>query len=261
MSARMPVLFLGHGSPMNAIADNPYTRALGALAAKIPKPRAVVCVSAHWMTEGTWLTAMEKPKTIHDFYGFPEELFAVQYPAPGSPEIAREIVESTADARINPDREMWGLDHGSWSVLRHMYPNADVPVLQLSLHMEKPAPYHFEVGRALRHLRDRGILLVASGNVVHNLRVIRWEAAAQAYPWAVVFDDWLKERLEKREFTQLVEPIESQGAAARMAIPTWEHYYPLLYALGASTEEDQLFFDYEGIENGSISMRCLRFQV
>jgi 4,5-DOPA dioxygenase extradiol len=244
---------------MNAIADNAYTRTLNALGKRLPRPKAVLCVSAHWMTEGTWVTAMPKPKTIHDFYGFPEELFAVQYPAPGSPETAEFISGNCGDAKINLDREMWGLDHGTWSVLRHLYPAADIPVLQMSLHMEKPASYHFELGRKMRGLRDHGILIVGSGNVVHNLRRIQWDPKAPPFPWAVQFDGWLKERLEKREFEPAIEPIAAIGEPAQMSIPTWEHYFPMHYVLGASTPEEALRFEYEGLENGSISMRSFSF--
>lgn len=256
---RLPVLFIGHGSPMNAIADNSYSRTLNALGKRLPRPKAVLCVSAHWMTEGTWVTAMPKPKTIHDFYGFPEELFAVQYPAPGSPELADFISKNCEDAQINLDREAWGLDHGTWSVLRHLYPAADIPVLQLSLHMERPSEYHFELGKKMRALRDHGILILGSGNVVHNLRKIQWDPKAPAFPWAVEFDGWLKERLEKREFQPLVDPMQSIGEPAKLSIPTWEHYFPMNYILGASTPEDALKFEYEGLENGSISMRSFSF--
>lgn len=255
---RMPVLFIGHGSPMNAIDDNGYTRAVRKLGANLPRPKAILVISAHWMTEGTWITAMEKPKTIHDFYGFPQALFDVQYPAPGSPEIAKLIRESVPDPKIHADTEMWGLDHGAWSVLRHLYPQADVPVMQLSLHMEQPAEYHFQLGRQLARLRDEGVLLLGSGNLVHNLRRIRWEAHVQPFDWAVEFDEWIKEKITQRDFAALMRDFRSTEAG-RLSVPTLEHYLPLLYVLGAADEKDELRFEYEELQNGSISMRSFSF--
>jgi 4,5-DOPA dioxygenase extradiol len=254
----MPVLFIGHGSPMNAIDDNGYTRAVRKLGANLPRPKAILVISAHWMTEGTWITAMEKPKTIHDFYGFPQALFDVQYPAPGSPEIAKLIRESVPDPKIHADTEMWGLDHGAWSVLRHLYPQADVPVMQLSLHMEQPAEYHFQLGRQLARLRDEGVLLLGSGNLVHNLRRIRWEAHVQPFDWAVEFDEWIKEKITQRDFAALMRDFRSTEAG-RLSVPTLEHYLPLLYVLGAADEKDELRFEYEELQNGSISMRSFSF--
>jgi len=166
---RMPVIFIGHGSPMNAVRDTPFTRKLGELGKRLPRPKAVLCISAHWMTEGTWVTHMQNPKTIHDFYGFPQELFDIQYPAPGDPGTAERISRNSSDPSIHPDNELWGLDHGTWSVLRHMYPAADVPVLQLSLNIIQGPEFHFALGKKLAHLRDEGILIVGSGNIVHNL--------------------------------------------------------------------------------------------
>jgi 4,5-DOPA dioxygenase extradiol len=244
---------------MNAIQENEFSEALAGLGRKLPKPRAVLCVSAHWMTEGTWITAMPKPKTIHDFYGFPDELFAVQYPAPGSPEIADEIVRTVSSVKINLDKEMWGLDHGTWAVLRHIYPDASIPVLQLSLHMEKPSLYHYELGEKLRVLRDQGILILGSGNVVHNLRTIQWERKAPPFPWAVEFDEWLKNKMDAADFKPLIDPLVSQGVAAKLSIPTWEHYYPFLYVLGAAMPGEKPVYVYEGIENASISMRAVSF--
>lgn len=257
-SLRMPALFIGHGSPMNAIAENDYTRALRVLGQRLPRPQAILCVSAHWMSEGTWITHMERPRTIHDFYGFPQELFEVQYPAPSSPRIAELIQARIKDPEIHLDREMWGFDHGTWSVLRHMYPGADVPVLQLSIHIEQPSEYHFLLGQQLRSLRDEGILIVGSGNIVHNLRRIRWEADAAPFDWAVEFDTWVKERLLARDTKTLVTHATSSDAG-RLSIPTPDHWYPFLYILGCADESDELHFDYEEIQNGSISMRSVRF--
>jgi len=253
---RAPVLFIGHGSPMNALDDNSFTRSLGRMRGLYPHPKAILCVSAHWMTEGTWVTHMRKPKTIHDFYGFPEELFAIQYPAPGSPEIAEMVSATVTDPKVHADDEMWGLDHGTWSVLRHVFPDAKIPVLQLSIYMAQPPEYHYRIGKQLRKLRDHGILIVGSGNIVHNLRQIRWEADAKPFDWAVEFDEWVKARLEKRDFKALVNDF-AKSPSGRLSVPTPDHYYPLLYTLGAMEEGDQLRFEYEGIQNGSISMRAL----
>jgi 4,5-DOPA dioxygenase extradiol len=255
---RMPVVFIGHGSPMNALADNVFTRRLGALGRRLPKPRAILCVSAHWVTAGTFITRMAKPKTIHDFYGFPPDLFAVQYPAPGSVEIADLIRSTVADPLIQPDEQDWGLDHGAWSILRHMYPEADIPVLQLSIDGTRHDEHHFDLGRRLMPLRDQGILILGSGNIVHNLNLINWDAGAPPYPWAVQFDNWVAACLEKREFKPLYDDILS-SEAARLSIPTPEHYRPLLYVLGAVDGDDTLRVEHEGIEHGSISMRCISF--
>jgi 4,5-DOPA dioxygenase extradiol len=254
---RLPVLFLGHGNPMNAIEDNPFTRSLARLGLEIPRPKAILCVSAHWMTEGTWVTHMPQPKTIHDFYGFPQPLFDVRYPAPGDPRAAELVREVVREPKIQLDEEMWGFDHGSWAVLRHMYPEADVPLLQLSVYMEMPPEYHLRVGEALRGLRERGVLIVGSGNIVHNLREIDFEDKAKAYDWAVEFDAWVKERLEARDYTGLASDQAIQTRAGRLSVPSPDHWYPLLYTLGAADPADRLRFEYEGIEHGSISMRCL----
>lgn len=257
-TVKMPVLFLGHGSPMNAIADNNFTRTLGALGHKIPKPTAILCVSAHWMSEGSWITGMENPKTIHDFYGFPQALFDVQYNAAGSPEIAKLIQNEVKDPRINIDHEMWGLDHGTWSVLRHMYPEADIPVLQLSIYMEQPPEYHVKLGEELRKLREKGVLIVGSGNIVHNLRRIVWDANAKPYDWALEFDQYVKSKLEQRDFKALQDDV-LKSEAGRLSIPTPDHWYPLLYTIGASDKNDSMKFEYEEMQNGSISMRCVSF--
>ena len=257
-TARMPVIFIGHGNPMNAIAKNAFTASLNKLGEKIPKPKAVLCISAHWMSEGTWVTHMPQPKTIHDFYGFPKELFDVEYPAPGSPEIAELIKDTIPRSRIHLDDELWGLDHGTWSVLRHLYPNADVPVIQLSLYMENTAEYHFELGKNLRKFRDQGILIVGSGNIVHNLQTLKWEEGAKPYDWAIEFDEWVKEKIVARDFVSLVNHA-TDSPAGKLSIPSPDHWYPLLYTLGAADENDVLKFEYEGIENGSISMRTLSF--
>ncbi len=254
---KMPVLFIGHGSPMNAIIDNPYTQALNRLGQTFPRPTAILVISAHWMSEGTWVTEMPKPKTIHDFYGFPQALFDIQYPAPGSPELAQLVQDTVIDPKVNLDTEMWGLDHGTWAVLRHMYPKADIPVVQLSIYMEQPPEYHVKVGQQLAKLRERGVLILGSGNLVHNLRQIRWEAGAAPHDWALEFDEWLKQKLENRDFDSVLNKFH-ETEAGRLSIPTMEHYYPIHYVLGAADKTDKLSFVYEELQNGSISMRSVQ---
>ena len=257
-TTRQPVLFLGHGSPMNAIEDNVFTRTLSALGARLPRPEAVLCVSAHWQTRGSLVTGMAAPRTIHDFGGFPEALYKVRYPAPGSPALAALVRETVGPATVSIDESEWGLDHGSWSVLRHLYPKADVPVVQLSVDAGAPARRHFELGEKLRPLREKGILILGSGNIVHNLRRIAFEEDAAPESWAVEFDAWVKGRLEKRDFDALLGDLAAAPSGA-LAVPTPDHYDPLLYILGASDAGDKLRFEYEGIQNGSISMRSVSF--
>jgi 4,5-DOPA dioxygenase extradiol len=253
----MPLLFLGHGSPMNAIENNSYTQMLAGLSSTIEKPKAILVVSAHWATEGIFVTAKKQPKTIHDFAGFPDELFAVQYPAPGDVELANRISEKVTNPKIHKDAFDWGLDHGTWSVLRHIYPKADIPVLQLSLDLSQSAEFHFEMGRSIEFLRQEGVLIVGSGNIVHNLRKISWISSAAPFDWAVEFDDWAKARLVAKDFTSLViEPLQSK--AGQLSVPTWEHYLPLLSILGAAETNESLNFIFEGFQNASISMRSFR---
>lgn len=254
-SEKMPTLFIGHGSPMNAISENRYTQTLKKLGEDLPRPQAILVVSAHWMTEGTWITGMPKPKTIHDFYGFPQALFDVQYPAPGQPQLAEQVERTLPD--VHADTEAWGLDHGTWSVLRHMYPEADIPVVQLSLYMAKPAEYHFELGRQLRQLRNKGVLILGSGNLVHNLGKIRWSDSAEPYDWAIEFDEWLKAQLLQRNVRALMQDFQ-QSEIGRLSVPTLDHYLPMLYVLGAADEKEELSFEYESVDNGSISMRSFK---
>lgn len=255
---KMPVLFFGHGSPMNAIETNSYTQTLNKIGEGLPTPKAILVISAHWMTKGTWVTAMKRPKTIHDFHGFPEELYQVQYPAPGSPEFAKLIQQSLEGRSLGLDSQEWGLDHGTWSVLRHLFPQADVPVLQLSMDMTKPADYHFKLGQELAGLRQKGVLLIGSGNIVHNLRQIKWQAEAPAFDWAIEFDQWIKQRLLQRDYKAIINDYE-QSAAGRLSVPTPDHYFPMHYILGASQSSDELTFEYEEMQNGSISMRSFKF--
>jgi 4,5-DOPA dioxygenase extradiol len=254
---KQPVLFLGHGSPMNAIAENDFTKKLNALGEKLGKPKAILIISAHWETKGTWLTGMEKPKTIHDFYGFPQKLFDVQYPAPGKPELVSELQKKIQTPSIQNDLNEWGLDHGTWSVLRHVYPNADVPVVQLSIDRTKPFEYHYELGKQLAFLREQGVLIMGSGNIVHNLKTISWKEDATPLDWAIEFDQWVKKKAKAKDFEALVKEA-TKSKAGELSIPTPEHYLPLLYVLGAGGKEGELSFDIDEIQNASIAMRSFR---
>lgn len=258
MSQKMPVLFIGHGSPMNAVAENAYTRSLNELVKKLPRPKAILCVSAHWMSEGTWITHMEHPRTIHDFYGFPQQLFEIQYPAPSDPKTAEAIQLQIADPQIQLDSEMWGFDHGTWSVLRHMYPDADIPVMQLSIYMKQPPSYHFKLGAQLKKLREQGVLIVGSGNIVHNLRQISWDTDAPAFDWAIEFDQWVKQKLESRDFESIVKDAMSSDVG-KLSHPSPDHWYPFLYSLGAAEKDEELHFVHEEMQNASISMRSVCF--
>ena len=262
-SQRMPVLFIGHGSPMNAIRDNDFTRALRAWGARLLRPGAILVVSAHWPTPGmTAVGVQERPKTIHDFGGFSKALFDMQYPAPGAPSVARETAAIIKRVKVIALND-WGLDHGTWSVLHHLFPAADVPVFQLSINYDQPPAFHHAVGRELAALRSRGVLIIGSGNVVHNLRAtdrIEGTQARASRPWAQDFDDAVKEALSQRDEMGLVNYHRLGGGAAAMAVETPDHYYPLLYALGASdssTEVPRTVF--EGFHSGTLSMRCLQF--
>ena len=233
MSELMPVLFVGHGSPMNAIEDNEYSRAWAQAAAAIPRPRAVLCVSAHWETRGVMVTAMEEPRTIHDFYGFPEELFAVQYRAPGSREVVEAVRAAARSAEVSPDAQ-WGLDHGAWSVLSRMFPKADVPVVQLSLDRSRPMEFHYELGRELGKLREEGILILGSGNIVHNLALADFSADA-AYDWAQSFDQKVDRWIRDGDHQKIIRYKES-GRDGELSVNSAEHYKPLLYVLGLQTK-------------------------
>jgi 4,5-DOPA dioxygenase extradiol len=254
-AARMPALFVGHGSPMNAIEDSDYSRAWESLGKSLPRPNAVLCVSAHWLTEGTFVHAAEKPRTIHDFWGFPQELYDVRYPCLGSPQRAEETRGLVLSTKVSSDLD-WGIDHGTWSVLRRMYPNADVPVFQLSLDMAKTSAAHYAIGEELAALRDRGVLIVGSGNIVHNLGMIDFEETARAFPWAVEFDAAAKLLIEKGDHKALTT-YEKLGHAAMLSIPAPDHYWPLLYTLAAAAKDDRITFPVEGISNASISMRTV----
>ena len=253
MPSRQPAVFFGHGNPMNAIEDNAYTRAWSSLGAKFPRPRAIAAISAHWYVPATLVTANEHPRTIHDFGGFPRELYAVQYPAPGDLGLAGRITDLLANFGAIGD-ERWGLDHGTWSVLTHLYPDADVPVVQLSIDETLEPGLHFEIGTLLRPLRDEGVMIVTSGNIVHNLEAFAWgRHPAEPFDWAKRFEAKARELLTSRTFEPLID-YESLGEDARLCAPTPDHYLPLLYAMGASDERDRISFPVEGIDGGSISM-------
>lgn len=252
----MPAVFVGHGTPMNALEPNRFTDAWRRIGQSVPRPRAVLCVSAHWYVRGTRVTAMAKPPTIHDFGGFPQALYEVQYPAPGDPELAAEVRDLLASVDVELD-ESWGLDHGAWSVLVHMFPEADVPVVQLSLDGTRPASFHYELGARLAPLRARGVLVVASGNLVHNLDAyFRRPRAAEPFDWALRFETKVRRLLDAREYGPLIA-YETLGPDARLSVPTPEHYLPLLYVIGQSGGEP-ISYPVEGFQGGSISMRAVR---
>lgn len=252
---KMPLLFIGHGSPMNAIRENAYTKKLREVGEEIPRPDYILSVSAHWMKNGTFVTAMDRPKTIHDFKGFPKALYEIEYSALGSPELADKIKRNVKDIMLDYD---WGLDHGTWSILKFMYPKADIPVVQLSLDMTKPPKEHYELGQKLAFLRDENVLILGSGNIAHNLRAFSWEESASVFDWASTFDNWAKDKLLKRDDESLIYHFQD-SEEGQLAVPyPFEHYLPILYVLGASTREDELKFVFEGIQNASISMRSFK---
>jgi 4,5-DOPA dioxygenase extradiol len=253
---KMPVLFVGHGSPMNAIEENAFTRSLREVRKKLPTPKAVCVVSAHWVTRGCQVQSSAWPKTIHDFYGFPEPLYQVQYPAPGAPEVAKRLA---MEQHLAVDHQ-WGLDHGAWSVLRHLYPEAQVPVFQLSLDHARTFAEHVALGIQIKILRERGVLILGSGNLVHNLHRINWEMPNGAYAWAEEFDAKVKKAIEERNMESLAAPDRWGSALLAEAHPTLEHYAPVLYCLGATEETDQVTFPHEGMEFGTISMRMVLFE-
>ena len=256
----MPVLFVGHGNPMNAIEDNEFSRAWRELGLALPRPKAILCISAHWETRGTAVTAMERPRTIHDFGGFPRALYEAEYPAPGSPPLAGEIQKLVGNAHVSPDRE-WGLDHGCWSVLMHMYPEADIPVVQLSLDYTRPGAEHYELAKELAPLRRRGVLVAGSGNMVHNLRRAAWPedgdtTAPFGFDWALEASGLFKKLIDERRHAELAN-YRSLGPAAQMAIPTAEHYLPLLHALALQEEGEALTYFNDRPVMGSLTMTSL----
>jgi 4,5-DOPA dioxygenase extradiol len=253
---KMPVLFVGHGSPMNAIEQNAFTRALEGIRGELPLPKAICVVSAHWVTRGCRVLAADWPRTLHDFHGFPRPLYEVEYPAPGAPAEAKRLALAQ---HLETDHQ-WGLDHGAWSVLCHLYPAADVPVFQLSLDHLRTLPEHLALGRELSELRKRGVLILGSGNLVHNLHKINWEMPDRAYPWAEDFDTRVKGAITKRDLSSLEAPDGWGSSLLGQAHPTLEHYAPVLYCLGSTDDRDRVTYPYEGMEFGTISMRMVFFQ-
>ncbi len=255
-----PVLFIGHGSPMNGIEDNEFTTRWQAMAKEIPTPAAVLVVSAHWFTNGTRITAMDFPKTIHDFGGFPQELFDVQYKAPGNPVLAKETAELLRSAHITLDHD-WGLDHGTWTVIRHMYPDATIPVLQLSIDYTKGPQYHYDLAKELLQLRKKGVLIIGSGNMVHNLGMMAWDKINEpgyGFDWALQMNDQFKHLITSGDYQPLIQ-YQILGSAARLAIPTPEHYLPLMYVLGLKQSNDNISFFNDKAVAGSITMTSVKF--
>lgn len=256
---KMPVLFLGHGSPMNAIEENIFVQGFRNVSKQIPKPNAILCISAHWLTDGSFVTAMDLPKTIHDFYGFPKALFEVQYPAPGSPELAKETAALLLPNVVEEDHS-WGLDHGAWSVIRHLYPDADIPVIQLSIDYSKPMSYHFELAQRLQKLREKGILIIGSGNIVHNLRMIDWQnisTIGSGWDWAIEARAKTNQWMMEGDFRKIVD-YHQQGTALQKAVPTPDHFAPLVYALALKNQNDELVLFNDELIGGSLSMTSIK---
>ncbi|QBO57117.1 4,5-DOPA-extradiol-dioxygenase [Chryseobacterium salivictor] len=256
---KMPVLFLGHGSPMNAIEENQFVQGFRKISKEIPKPNAILCISAHWFTKGTFVTAMEMPKTIHDFYGFPKELFEVQYPAKGSPELAKETAALLAPTFVGEDHN-WGLDHGAWSVIRHLYPNADIPVIQLSIDYTKPPQFHFDLASQLQKLRKKGILIIGSGNIVHNLRLVDFrniDTVGYGYDWALEAREKTNNWILDGNFKNLID-YQKHGTFLQTAVPTPDHFLPLIYSLGLKEKSEELSLFNDELIGGSLSMTSVR---
>jgi 4,5-DOPA dioxygenase extradiol len=253
----MPAVFIGHGNPMNVVRSNRWTSAWTALGNSMPRPKAILAISAHWYIPGTKVTASAKPPTIYDFGGFPKELYEKEYPAPGDPALAQRVKELLAPIDVELDNE-WGLDHGTWSVLYHIYPKADIPVVQLSIDITKPASYHYEIGKALATLREEGILIFGSGNIVHNLQAYSWDRPEQgAFDWAATFEEKVLSLITSGNDTSLID-YRGIGPEARLAVPSPDHYLPLLYVLGSRVQGDIVSFPVDGFEGGSLSMLAVK---
>jgi 4,5-DOPA dioxygenase extradiol len=258
---KMPVLFIGHGSPMNAIEDNEFVQTWIGIGKSLPRPSAILCISAHWETHGTYVTAMEKPMTIHDFGGFPKKLFEVQYPAPGSPELAKETTRIVKKTEVGLD-EKWGLDHGSWSVIKHLYPGADVPLVQLSLDYSQAPQYHYDLAREISSLRQKGVLIIGSGNIVHNLALLAWDklnADDYGYDWALVAKEKIKNYIISGDHKMLINYIQL-GRELKLAVPTPEHYLPLLYILSLKDENEKVTFFNDKTIGGSLAMMSVKIE-
>jgi 4,5-DOPA dioxygenase extradiol len=257
---KLPVLFIGHGSPMNGIEDNEFSRTWTKFGKEIPKPKAVLVISAHWLTNGTHITAMNNPKTIHDFGGFPQALFDVEYPAKGNPELAKFTSDLITSTDVGLDHD-WGLDHGTWTVVRHMYPNADIPVLQLSIDYSKPAEYHYNLAKELSSLRKKGVLIIGSGNMIHNLRMVAWDKMQEenyGFDWAIEMNSVFKEKIGNNDFKSLIE-YEKLNKAAKLAIPTPDHYYPLIYSMALKDNNDDVSFFNDKLVGGSLNMTSVKW--
>lgn len=256
---KMPALFLGHGNPMNAIDDNIFTQGFEAVGRDLPRPKAVLCISAHWETRGSFVTAMERPRTIHDFGGFPKALYDVQYPAPGSPALAKETQEIVRSAHIGLSDD-WGLDHGSWTVLKFLFPKADVPVVEMSLDYTQPPAYHYALAKELAALRRKGVLIVGSGNSVHNLRLAAWDKMrlpGYAYDWAAAANERIKDLIVMGDHQPLID-YDKQGREFQLAVPTPEHYLPMLYVLALQEKDEQPVFFNDGLVAGSLNMLSIK---
>ncbi|ELP29916.1 4,5-DOPA-extradiol-dioxygenase [Rhodopirellula baltica] len=252
----MPAFFIGHGSPMNALGDNEFTRGWKAAMEDVPKPKAILCVSAHWLTRGTWVTAMDRPKTIHDFGGFPRELSEAQYAAPGDPKLAGLVSDTVKGTPVGLDQG-WGLDHGTWSVLKPVFPMADIPVVQVSIDIAKPGAWHYGLAKELMSLRRRGVLIIGSGNIVHNLGLMNFQNFERGFDWAIEIDETIKQLILNRDHGKLCD-YRSLGKSARLAIPTPDHYYPLLYALALQDANEEATIFNDKAVAGSITMTSVR---
>jgi 4,5-DOPA dioxygenase extradiol len=257
-TGKMPVLFLGHGSPMNAIEENEFVARFRQLGKELIRPNAILCISAHWETNGTYVTAMQNPRTIHDFGGFPQALFDVQYPAPGSPELAKETKHIISSTEVGFD-DKWGLDHGAWSVIKHLYPNADIPVIQMSIDYTKPAKYHYELAKEINSLRHKGVLIIGSGNMVHNLRKVEWNRLNEefAFSWTIEANEKMKNFILNGDHQSLID-YKSQGKAFDLAIPTPEHYMPLLYTLALKEENETIELFNDKPVGGALTMTSVK---
>ncbi|MBU3113926.1 4,5-DOPA-extradiol-dioxygenase [Clostridium lacusfryxellense] len=256
MNEKMPVLFIGHGSPMNAVLSNEYTEAISKSTENIPRPEAILVISAHWETDGTFITSSDSPEQIYDFYGFPKELYDIKYKPTGSKKYAQIVADELKELGVKLT-EKWGIDHGAWSVLRHMYPKADIPVFQMSLNRLKDEQYHYNLGKKLSKLRDKGILIIGSGDIVHNLRIMDYDTFALPFDFATEFDNYISGSIEHREHENIIA-YQKLGESAKLSVPTKEHYLPLLYIAGLQEESDEVNFIYKGIQNGSISMTSIK---
>ncbi len=257
-TSKMPVFFLGHGSPMNAIEENEFVTGFRSIVKEIPKPNAILCVSAHWETKGTFVTAMQIPPTIHDFGGFPKELFAVQYPAPGNPDLAKQTKSLISKTEVGLD-DKWGLDHGAWSVIKHLYPNADIPVIQMSIDYSQTPQYHYELAQQIKSLREKGVLIIGSGNIVHNLGKVEWRRLNETfgYDWAIEANDRMKKFILDGNHKELIN-FRSQGKAFDLAIPTPEHYLPLLYSLALQEKNEEVKLFNDKAVAGALTMTSLK---